>query len=155
MMGRTLSDPDGVEGGIPKAEGLGLFDSETVWDGGTDVIRQVKGTILPTGGVVTGYETHVGRTETEEEPLFEISMFTGNFFEGSVHEGEMLFGTYVHAAFDSTDFRNYFISFIKNAKAGSDIDYSGYVDENIDKLADTFEEALDMEKIMEIIGVGR
>lgn len=155
MMGRKLSDPDGVEGGVYKTEGLGLFDSETVWDGETDVIRQVKGMILPTGGAVTGYETHAGRTETEEEPLFEISMFTGNFFEGSVREGEMLFGTYVHAAFESTDFRNYFISFIKNTKAGSDIDYNRYVDENIDKLADAFEEALDMEKIMEIIGVGR
>ncbi len=153
MMGRTLSDPKGVEGKISsKVEGLGFFDSETVWDGETNVTRQVTGTIVPTGGNMKGYETHSGMTKTNEEPLFEISMFTGNLFDGSVREEQMLFGTYVHAPFESTDFRNYFISFIKGSKAGSGIDYCDYVDENIDKLADTFEEALDMEKIMDIIG---
>lgn len=152
MMGTFLSDPDGVEGDPSEAEGLGFFDDTTLWEKGTNVLRSVNGTILSKGGEVFGYETHGGITDVKENPLFELKMFKGDALEGSVREDELLFGTYIHGVFDSTDFRNYFFSFIENAGQGSGIDYYGFLDENIDRLADVFEEALDMDFIMKLTG---
>lgn len=150
MMGRFLSDPDGVEGMSSETEGLNLFNDTTSWEKGTNILRRVSGTILSDGGEVSGYETHAGTTDVKEAPLFEINMFKGDFNEGSVREDELLFGTYLHGVFESVDFRNYFLSFIENAGKGSGIDYHEFLDENIDRLADVFEEALDMDVIMKL-----
>lgn len=150
MMGKLLSDPDGVEGIPSEAEGLGFFDDVTVWKKGTDVLRRADGKILSRGGDVSGYETHEGITEVKENPLFGFKTFNGDFMEGSVRENELLLGTYLHGVFDSVDFRNYFLSFIENAGQGSGIDYYEFLDENIDRLADVFENALDMDAIMKL-----
>lgn len=156
MMGTTLSDPEGIEGKISVGvEGLGFFNDITTWNEGNKCVRQDRGIIVTTGGLVTGYETHSGVTEVKEKPLFNIKNVIRDNFEGSVREDEMLFGTYLHGVFDAVDFRRYFMSFIKGAKVGGSIDYFDFVDENLDKLADTFEEALDIDKMMDIIGVVR
>ncbi len=153
MMGKLLSDPDGVEEESSETEGLGFFDNTTLWKEGNRILKQVCGKIPSVGGEVSGYETHSGITDVNEKPLFEFEMFTGNVPEGSVREDELLFGTYLHGVFDSVDFRNYFLSFIENAGPGSGKDYHEFLEENIDKLADVFEEALDMDAIMKLAGV--
>lgn len=151
MMGKFLSDPDGTESGTPsEAEGLGFFNDTTIWEKGTEIIRQTNGTIVSNGGEVSGYETHTGITDVKETPLFKYKKFKEIVHEGSVRENEMLIGTYIHGVFDSVDFRNYFLSFIENSNDGSGIDYYEFLDENIDKLADAFEEALDMDFIMKL-----
>ncbi len=153
MMGKVLSDPKGIEERTPtEVDGLSLFNNVTTWDEGYKCVRQDRGTIINTGGAVTGYEIHSGVTEVNEKPLFNINKFNKNNPEGSVREDEMLFGTYLHGVFDTVDFRNYFLSFIKGAKGSKGIDYFDFVDENLDKLADAFENSLDIEKMMDIIG---
>ena len=156
MMGTKLSDLKGIEGKTPtETEGLGFFNNFTTWDGGDKCVMQDRGTIVATGGLVTGYEIHLGVTKVNEKPLFNIEKFGKNNPEGSVREDKMLFGTYLHGVFDTVDFRRYFLSFVKDAKTGESIDYLQFVDENLDKLADTFEESLDIDKMMDIIGVVR
>lgn len=157
MMGSLLSDPKGIEDGKPsETQGLGFFDNVTSWERYEKCVRQERGKIIATGGEVTGYQIHMGGTEVRERPLFSIEGFSGNTDEGSVREDEMLFGTYLHGAFDTQDFRGYFLSFVKGGNtAPESVDYNDYVDWNLDKLADVFEDALDMNKIMDIIGAVR
>lgn len=155
MMGRVLSDPKGIEERTPmEVHGLGFFNNVTTWNENGKCVRQDRGTILTTGGPVTGYEIHSGVTEVNEKPLFNIEKFNKNNPEGSVREDEMLFGTYLHGVFDTVEFRDYFLSFIKGAKSKG-IDYFKFVDENLDKLADVFENSLDVDKMMDIIGATR
>lgn len=153
MMSRILSDPKGIEGKIPtEYEGLGLFNNVTKWDNNNKCVRQNRGAIVSNNGIVTGYEIHSGHTEVNEKPLFNIDTYGKNDPEGSVREDEMLFGTYLHGVFETVDFRSYFLSFIKSANSSSEINYFDFVDKNLDKLADVFEKALDMDKLMDIIG---
>ena len=59
MLGRTVRDPDGVEGPAgASSDGLGLLDVETVF-GAEKVLRLPRGTAL--GAAVGGYEIHHGR----------------------------------------------------------------------------------------------
>ena len=71
----------------------------------------------------------------------------------------MLFGTYQHGIFDKMPFRRYFLSFVSHNGERPDIsdvrDYDDIIDENLDKLADVFEENMDMDALMGILGVSQ
>ena len=62
MLGRRISDPDGIEGPPGTADGLGLLDVETVLDGKKQVTL-AAGTSIDGELPLSGYEIHMGRTE--------------------------------------------------------------------------------------------
>ncbi len=161
MMGKVLKDPEGLEGGVPGTEipGLGFFDNETHWSKYEKrIVNDTADMLVGDGGEVTGYELHMGMSDVREKPLFEIRGGLGKAPEpeGSVREEEMLFGTYLHGVLDRMPFRKYFLSFVKHGDRKVDTsstkDYDEIMEENIEKLADVFEESLDMDAIMKIIG---
>ncbi len=61
MLGRTIADPDGIEGPPGKVEGLGLIDVETMLSG-EKRLEPVRGTTSD-GVPFSGYEMHMGVTE--------------------------------------------------------------------------------------------
>jgi len=156
MMGRSLEDPNGLEGPYPGTfEGLGLFDNVTRWEEYKKRTVQDEGILIKTGEPVTGYEIHMGNSEIKEEPLFKIERFIGDETEGSVRESEMLFGTYLHGIFEKPAFRRFFLSFVKEGKgvlsASAPKDYDDLIEENIERLASSFEKNMDIGKLMEIL----
>ncbi|TQS79983.1 MAG: cobalamin biosynthesis protein CobQ [Methanomassiliicoccales archaeon Mx-03] len=162
MMGAVLDDSQGIEGGVPGTvmEGLGLFGNRTEFgEYSKRIVNNTAEMLVGEGGEVTGYELHMGTTEVTERPLFEITnKFTKDRqLEGSVREDEMLFGTYFHGVFDRMPFRRYFLSFVSHDGERVDTsdtrDYDDIVEENIDRLADVFEENIDMDALMRILGV--
>ena len=162
MMGSVLDDSQGIEGGVPGTvmEGLGLFGNRTEFgEYSKRIVNNTAEMLVGDGGEVTGYELHMGTTEVTERPLFEITnKFTKDRqLEGSVREDEMLFGTYFHGVFDRMPFRRYFLSFVSHDGERVDTsdtrDYDDIVEENIDRLADVFEENIDMDALMRILGV--
>jgi adenosylcobyric acid synthase len=68
MLGRTLSDPDGVEGRPETVDGLALLDVDTVLTG-EKMLRPVKGRLASSDGHFEGYEMHVGRTIGSQRPM--------------------------------------------------------------------------------------
>lgn len=159
MMGRTLDDSKGLEGGRPEvSDGLGFFDNVTVFgDYSKCITNDTAVMMVGDGGEVTGYELHMGVTEVGEKPLFSIRSFSGDPApEGSVREDEMLFGTYLHGVFDRRPFRSYFLSFVSHDGERPDVsdvrDYDDIVEDSIERLADVFEENLDMNRVMKILG---
>ena len=162
MMGAKLDDSLGLEGGVPGTvlDGLGFFGNTTVFGKYEKRIVNSTGEMLVGGGgTVTGYELHMGMSEVTEEPLFRIEnrFDKGPQEEGSVREGEMLFGTYLHGVFDRKPFRRYFLSFVKHGGEAVELcdskDYDDVVEENIGKLADVFEENMDIPALLGILGV--
>ena len=103
-------------------------------------------------------ELHMGMSEVNEKPLFEIGdrFDSGPQPEGSVREDEMLFGTYLHGIFDRKPFRKYFLSFVshdgRRVNTADTRDYDEIMEENIDKLADVFEANMDVDALMGILG---
>ena len=83
MLGNTVSDPDGVEGG-GSLRGLGLLPADTVFQGEktrtrvTGAFRAPEGLFRSLAGVAfEGYEIHMGRTESGAAPLAEFTTQTG------------------------------------------------------------------------------
>ena len=161
MMGRTIDDSNGIEGGVPGTvmDGLGFFDNTARWGAYEKRIANCTGRMLVgEGGEVTGYELHMGMSEVNEKPLFEIGdrFDSGPQPEGSVREDEMLFGTYLHGIFDRKPFRKYFLSFVSHDGRRVDTadtrDYDEIMEENIDKLADVFEANMNVDALMGILG---
>ena len=163
MMGTTLDDSHGIEGGVQGhvAQGLGFFDNVTTFgEYSKRIVNNTAEMLVGEGGEVTGYELHMGVTDVHEKPLFRMTNRFGpdaGEEEGSVREDEMLFGTYQHGIFDKMPFRKYFLSFVSHDGERPDTsdvrDYDDIIEENIDRLADVFEENLDIPALLGILGV--
>lgn len=157
MMGATLDDSLGIEGGTKEVlEGLGFFDNRSTFAEYKKTIANREAVLLKgDGGQVTGYELHMGQTEVGEEPLFRVdSMFYPSWNEGSVREEEKLFGTYLHGCFDLQAFRRYFLSFVDGSVSVRDAPAKSYeelLEDSLDTLADAFEENIDVERMMRIL----
>ena len=160
MMGRIIDDSKGIEGGVPRVvEGLGFFDNTCTFDEyQKKVVQNDAEMLIGDGGCVTGYELHMGVSETNEDPLFSIARIGSDpEKEGSCRIEELTYGTYFHGVFDKPAFRRYFMSLIRHGDTVVDVsstrDYDTVIEENLVKLAAAFKENLDMDRLEEILGV--
>ena len=93
MLGRSIADPDGVEGPPGSVPGLGLLRVDTVL-GGDKQLAAVSGEL---GGVgFAGFEMHVGRTTGDAPPL--LCRADGRP-DGAVSADGLVAGCYVHGLF--------------------------------------------------------
>lgn len=146
MLGRRLSDPDGIEGAPASVEGLGLLDVETVM---TDrkTLRQVTGR-LPGGAAFAGYEMHVGRTDGGGRPMLR---FDEGGEDGAISADGRVRGCYVHGLFDSGEAR---AELLAELGAASDrLDQSARVDQTLDEIAAALEAAFDIPALAAIAGL--
>ncbi len=164
MLGRTISDPDGVEEG-GTIRGMGLLDVETVF-AAEKARTRVEGRILRAAGLpeqldgapIVGYEIHMGRTTPGKEvlPLTEITdVITGaRKREGAC--GPNVYGTYVHGIFDSEAVASGIVRALARAKGITDemsrtLDYAAFKETQYDLLAEGLRKHLDMESIYRIL----
>ena len=142
MLGRSVHDPQGVEG-APGAgvDGLGLLDVCTEF-APDKVLRLPTGTAL--GVPASGYEIHHGRvTVGDAEP------FLGGARSGSV------FGTMWHGSLEGDDLRRVWLAEVAEA-AGIDaftpgaVSFAAQREAQIDALADAVEEHLDLDRVLDL-----
>ena len=154
MLGKTISDPEGVEGG-GTVDGLGLLPVNTVFREEKHQTR-VAGTILDstgafaaaTGAKVEGYEIHMGESQLDEGASPWIRLADGSLdgaWEGNVY------GTYLHGVFDSIQARTALLSALGVGSETDPMDYAAYRERQYDLLADGLRAALDLDRIYEII----
>ena len=154
IMGRSISDPDGSEGG-GSISGLGLLDCETVFR--TEKRQtQVSGRFGSVSGFFSclsgagfyGYEVHMGVTESQGTLLTSCG---GCFSRNAA-------GCYVHGIFDSADVSGRLIKALYQRKgltySGESIDRWKYRDMQLDILADNVRKAMDMEFIYRVLEEG-
>lgn len=163
MMGRTVTDPDGNEGGGTEA-GLGLLPVDTVFRA-DKTTRESSGTACApdflTGLPVKGYEIHMGESvRTGGQPFCRLR--TGSDAgsdDGALHEDGCVangaMGTYLHGLFDTAAFTQRFADALARRSgldtAGQAQDADLYEQKQFDLLADTLRRSLDMERIRRII----
>ncbi|MDB5510870.1 MAG: hypothetical protein JWR08_353, partial [Enterovirga sp.] len=145
MLGRTIVDPDGVEGPPGRADGLGLLAVDTVL-AGAKITEPVSGRHLHSGTEVTGYEIHLGRTTGPDcaRPVLELS---GGRPDGAVSPDGRVAGSYVHGLFAADAFRR---AYLAGFGAASSLAYESRVDEALDALADHVEAHLDLDRMLAI-----
>ncbi|MEA2914802.1 MAG: adenosylcobyric acid synthase [Bradyrhizobium sp.] len=144
MLGRTIADPEGIEGPAATVEGLGLLDIVTVMSADKST-RLVQGIHSTTGTPVEGYEIHLGRSEGRdcERP---VVMIDGRPDGASTADGRVQ-GTYVHGLFTGDAFRKAWLAHLGIA---SSLAYVTQIESALDGLADHLEAHLDIDAILSI-----
>jgi len=160
MLGTKISDPLNVESNLNNIKGMGILYTETIIES-EKVMTRVEGHVTLPGfkGSIYGYEIHMGKTIVAQGSNNFITINQENEkrinkLDGVFNNKETIFGTYIHGILDSVDFREYLLNKIRIKKSipeRKSPDYEGFREEEINKLADIVREALDMEKIYEIM----
>ena len=145
ILGRTISDPDGIEGRPGTVPALGLLDVETVL-GGDKTTVAVTGRHVASGEAISGYEIHLGRTAGADcaVPFLDLDGRP----DGAVSADGLVAGTYVHGLFAGDAFRGAF--FGGAASSGDEIRYEAAVEAALDRLAEHLEEHVAIDRLVEI-----
>jgi adenosylcobyric acid synthase len=145
MLGRSIADPDGVEGSPQTVGGLGLLAVDTTL-GGEKRLARVAGLHRASGEAVAGYEIHMGRTDgpDAQRAPFEVEGRP----EGAASPDGLVAGAYLHGVFAADGFRRAFLASL-GGDAGA-LAYEAVVDATLDALADHLEAQLDVAAILRI-----
>ncbi|ANK80345.1 MAG: cobyric acid synthase CobQ [Rhizobiales bacterium NRL2] len=149
MLGRTVADPEGVEGPAETVKGLGLLDVATVMTAEKRTVP-VAGSHPASGAAVSGYEIHIGRTEGPDRsrPWLEVEGHP----EGAASADGRVLGSYVHGLFGDDGFRRAFLAGL-GAEADNTLVHASLVEQTLDELAAHLEAHLDIGAIARIAGL--
>jgi adenosylcobyric acid synthase len=142
MLGKRLSDPDGIEGAAQSVAGLGLLDVETVLTR-AKAVRQVAGTAL--GATFAGYEMHMGHTDGPDTAR-PMALFDDGRSDGAISADGSVMGSYVHGLFANAEQRNALLARIGIVGGGRD--YHSAVDEALDAIAAELEAHVDVDALL-------
>ena len=142
MLGRMVRDPDGIEGSVTEAEGLGLLDIETVMEP-EKTVRNVSARSVPFGLPLEGYEIHLGRTTGPD--MARPSAVINGADDGAISADGKVLGTYLHGLFSADAFRAKFLESL--GVRGGGIDYRAEVEKALDDIAAELENHLDCDAI--------
>ena len=144
MLGRTLSDPDGIEGEPRTVPGLGLLEVDTVMTG-LKRLEAVSGTSLPDGNPFTGYEMHVGDT-TGADAGRPLLRFADGRADGAVSADGLVAGTYVHGLFADDRQRAAWLARLGTRSDGAA--YEAGIERVLDALAQHLERHVDCDRLL-------
>ena len=142
MLGKTISDPDGVDGRPGQVEGLGLLDVSTTMAGEKQVILR-SATALPGHEPVSGYEIHMGRTDGPDCARAWLQIEGRP--EGAASANGRIRGSYLHGIFTSDTFR---ASYLAELGVTSETAYEDGVEQVLDDLADHLEQHMDLDLLL-------
>ena len=152
MMGLSVEDPEGVEGGINRLPGLGLLPVSTVMQS-DKVTRQTEFRFLnPDGGICKGYEIHMGQSDiTGDSDAVPLNYLQDGTTEGW-RVGDKCFGTYMHGILDNEAVVDLLLAPYVKVGKGNISDYRTFKEEQYDRLAAHVRSHLNMPLLYEILG---
>lgn len=155
MLGRTLQDPFGLEGGEAgrTLRGLALLPIDTIFTRQKTRTR-VQAKTLPKpfeGARLDGYEIHMGETTGEGVPFCRLS---DGRPEGC-WQG-MVYGTYLHGLFDTGELTVKLADWLCKRKGlsvqqAAPVSHAAYQQRQFDALAQGVREALDMRAVYRLM----
>src|SRR5262245_9872263 len=145
MLGRSVADPEGIEGPAGETPGLGLLDVTTVMSP-QKMLTRVTARHAQTNEPIDAYEIHIGRTEGTDchRPFARIEGTP----EGAVSADSRVQGSYLHGLFASDTFRNAYLARLGVSASGEP--YRAKVESALDALADHIETHLDVNGLLEL-----
>ena len=153
MLGRSLSDPDGVEEGGMLA-GMGLLPCDTVFLR-RKIRRRTRAKVVApmlAGGNLAGYEIHMGETTVHGAPFCRLD---GGKPEGAVQGN--VFGTYLHGLFDTGELTERLAQWLLSRKGlagetGGLQSHRAHQEEQLNQLACIVRQHIDLPAIYEAMG---
>lgn len=153
MLGRRISDHGGLESVQKSVPGMGLLPVETELAPGKTLAR-VQAEYVATGEAMRGYEIHHGQTRALDGAVLAVRASDGRAV-GHADATGMVWGTYLHGAFDADAFRRSFVNRLRRRKGLGPI-HGGTafgVEAALDSLAGLVRDRLDMQRIYNLMGL--
>jgi adenosylcobyric acid synthase len=145
MLGRTVADPDGVEGPPATVDGLGLLDVTTTLSNDKR-LEPVSGTTSD-GVSFSGYEMHMGVTEGNDRARPFARLADGSP-EGAISADGRVIGTYVHGLFADDGQR---AAWLKRFAAGPvNVAYDDQIERTLDALAAHLAAHIDLDRLLKL-----
>lgn len=157
MLGQSIRDPHGVEGG-GQADGLQLLPTHVTFQREKDtwqVRARACGHLpwLDRSVELAGYEIHMGQAETPS-PLFELYRPNGEVtLDGAATVDGRVWGTHLHGLFHNDPFRWAWLRSLGWQPSTAGTSATARRMAAYDRLADALEAALDIRRLDEIIGL--
>ncbi|QEK13593.1 cobyric acid synthase [Crassaminicella thermophila] len=169
MLGKKICDPHETESNIKEINGLGLLDTETIFElektttqVEAEIIASVQNALKGTQGmIVKGYEIHMGQTKLGEDSfvLNHIKKRLNQevcIEDGAINSTGNVIGTYIHGIFDNIQFTRKLLNNIRKEKGldekESNVEsFEEFKEREYDKLAKIVRENVDLEKIYKIV----
>ena len=158
MLGTAVFDPNHVESEHPSAQGLSLLPVETTFVG-DKATHQMRGTIQATGGwlaelngqSLTGYEIHMGRTETDSAWLQveQRGESAVSILDGAISKNQKIWGCYIHGLFGNENLRRAWLAQLGHVSSTRDSE-ADLIMASIDRLADSVEKNLQLDKYLNV-----
>ncbi len=144
MLGRTIADPDGIEGAPAIVPGLGLLDVETVL-GGAKHLEAATGRLARLDAPVSGYEMHIGRTSGPDcaRPFLRLG---DDRPDGAVSADGRVAGCYLHGLFADDAARRALLADL--GAPTSDLAYEAEVEATLDALAEHVAAHVDLDRLL-------
>jgi adenosylcobyric acid synthase len=144
MLGRTVADPNGLEGPPSEVPGLGLLAVDTVLAGDKH-LESVGGTLVGSGAPFTGYEMHVGLTEGPDRAR-PLAVIDGGRDEGAVSADGRIAGCYLHGLFVGDGARRSLLA--EWGAATSDLAFEARIEATLDALARHLAAHVDLDRLL-------
>jgi adenosylcobyric acid synthase len=145
MLGRSVSDPGGVEGPPGSVEGLGLLDVATTLSD-EKRLEPVKGQTSD-GAPVSGYEMHMGITDGADCARPFARLADGSA-DGAVSADGRVIGSYIHGLFADDRQRAAWLARLGNATAT--VAYDGLIERTLDALAAHLAAHVDLDHLLKL-----
>ena len=147
ILGKTVSDPEGIEGPAGTSEGLGFLDVETRMSQDKSLTR-VNASYGVRALTIEGYEIHIG--ETHGPDCARPFAYIKDRPEGAQSLTGQVKGTYLHGLFSNDLFRKAFLTGIGiDSGIGN---YESDVEQTLDALAAHIEGHLDVDQMLGVAG---
>ncbi len=146
MLGKTIRDPNGIEGAVRQADGLGLLDIETVL-GVEKSLGERAAVHRESGEALQGYEIHLGRSEGPDRARPFLTM--DGVGDGARSTDGRVEGCYLHGLFRANGFRHAYLAGLRQ-RARTSVDFAALVESTLDGLAAHLESHLDLDRMLEI-----
>lgn len=143
MLGRQISDPQGLEGAPGSVAGLGLLDVETTLLPDKTLTR-IEGVHVASGTAMEGYEIHLGRT-AGPDCARPFAMLAGRP-DGAVSASGQVMGSYLHGCFGRDEFRAKYLQSL--GFQASELRFEETVERTLDALAEHLSAHLDLERLL-------
>lgn len=142
MLGRTIGDPEGIEGPSETIAGLGLLEVDTLMSSGK-ALHQVQGHGLEAD--FTGYEMHMGAT-SGPDCARPFAILDGGRTDGAISRDGRVLGSYVHGLLASAPLRDALLQRLGGQSAMAD--YAQTVEDALDEVATLLEQHADIDAMV-------
>lgn len=148
MLGDCLNDALALENHTPTtSQGFGLIPMQTDLSPDKQLTQQTAKLAWGENAAITGYEIHAGVASfTQEHQAF--CTFASGENEGYLADDNAIIGTYLHGLFDHPEALAALLNWA-GLDAAAAFDYNEYKNKEIDRLADSCEEHMNIDALID------